>query len=192
MAIYSVITKVNPNLDTMFPGKEFPNKKFSDEKSYQDLIYYVTRSDKASWVGGYAVNTNPSYAISEMANLTRAYGKSWGVRVRHSVLSFSKEERDILEEFGDIVGEVGYIADVIARYYGGNYQILYAVHSDRIDNIHIHFVMNTINYNTGYKFNGKKSEYYPFISYMAKFLKNEYNIQVKPVPCYSDKTDDIF
>ena len=61
------------------------------------------------------------------------------------------------------------IAYQIAAYYAEQYQILYAVHIDA-EHLNIHFVMNTVSYRTGMKYEGKKQDYYQFIDHMKQTL----------------------
>ena len=70
--------------------------------------------------------------------------KTEGLLLRHSILSFPPEERIDARDAADI-------ATRAIRYYEQQYQILAAVHEDR-PHIHIHFVMNTLNYCTGKKY----------------------------------------
>ena len=69
------------------------------------------------------------------------------------------------------------IATRAIRYYEQQYQILAAVHEDR-PHIHIHFVMNTLNYRTGKKYPGDRADYYGFLAYLGKILK-PYGLKVK-------------
>ena len=97
-----------------------------------------------------------------MEGLCRAFDKTEGLLLRHSILSFSPEERIDAWDAADI-------ATRAIRYYEQQYQILAAVHEDR-PHIHIHFVMNTLNYRTGKKYPGDRADYYGFLAYLAIIL----------------------
>ncbi len=110
-------------------------------------------------------------AAYSMEGLCRAFDKTEGLLLRHSILSFSPEERIDAWDAADI-------ATRAIRYYKQQYQILAAVHEDR-PHIHIHFVMNTLNYRTGKKYPGDRADYYGFLAYLGKILK-PYGLKVKP------------
>ena len=113
----------------------------------------------------------PNIAAYSMEGLCRAFDKTEGLLLRHSILSFSPEERIDAWDAADI-------ATRAIRYYKQQYQILAAVHEDR-PHIHIHFVMNTLNYRTGKKYPGDRADYYGFLAYLGKILK-PYGLKVKP------------
>lgn len=102
-----------------------------------------------------------------MERLAQAFGQAQGVRLRHWVLSFSKEE---VKKIGrkarlETLKRFGWYA---ASYYGGQYQIFYAVHLDS-NNPNIHFVMNTVNYQNGKKYPGDRADYYNYQQYLCDF-----------------------
>ena len=125
------------------------------------------------FIGGFGVNLNQ--AAYEMQRLAEAYGKFSGLRLRHMVLSFSnKEVKRFRSHINDELMKIAYYA---AGYYGCQYQIIYSIHEDS-DHHHIHFVMNTVNYQTGKKYPGTKEDYYAFQNYLGAFLKDYYGLQL--------------
>ena len=131
--------------------------KFFDDNSYVDCIRYITRG--TNYVGGYNVPSIP-FAPATMEGTALKFGKLWGKRIRHSILSFSRNECTD----PDVVFKA---AAEIAKFYKEQYEIVYAVHTNT-DNLHIHFVMNMVSFTTGYKYRGKKKDLYDFMGAIAR------------------------
>ncbi len=73
------------------------------------------------------------------------------------------------------------LAKEMAAYYGKEYQIVFAVHV-KPDSLHVHFVMNAVNYITGLKHKGKKDDLYAFIMHCnGVFRDNEIFDRVKKI-----------
>lgn len=155
------------------------SRKYQDDLALDDVVSYCMDSRKTGHqlIGGFGVNlTQPAY---EMRRLSEAYGKFKGLRLRHMVLSFSAQE---IKRFrSHVYDSLNKIADYAARYYGGQYQILYSIHEDS-NFLHIHFVMNSVNYLTGKKYPGTKEDYYSFQNYLGTFLYEYYGLQLITVP----------
>lgn len=138
-------------------------KKYHDMKSFYDVIQYITSPGKTDPDGVIGGAVSPETAVEDMENIVRAFHKEKGVKLRHSVLSFSPEEPVTARQVKEIAGEC-------IRYYECDYQILAAVHEDR-DHLHIHFVMNTTSYRDGHKYRGDKADYYGFLSHMNRVAR---------------------
>lgn len=158
MPVFKVITKYS----ALYHGK-VPAYKYHDELAIHDVLTYVLRPDKAKveYVGGFSVN--PELAEDQFEIVARNYGKDFGIRLRHMVLSFAKWEKA-----DPLIAKN--IAFNIAAYYASEYQIVYAVHTDS-RYLNIHFVMNSVSYATGKKYDGTRDDYYEFIAYMERILK---------------------
>ena len=174
MATLKIISRQNK---TMNPLSD--SHKYHDDYAVDDVIRYCIQYCKtpSRLIGGYAVNIDQ--AAYEMHRLAAVFGKDTGLRLRHMILSFSNQE---IQAMGANAPEyVFQIADYAARYYGFDYQIIFAVHEDT-GNLHTHLVMSTVNYNTGQKYGGKKEDFYAFISYLSIFLWEQYGLCLKVVP----------
>ena len=136
--------------------------KYHDLDSYDSVVRYIQRQDKTvpRFCGGIAVN--PAQAALEMQILTKAYRQEEGSCLRHMVLSFTPREIDDM-------GHANGLAFEIAEYYGGSYQITWAVHGDK-RHIHIHFIMNKVSYLNGKKYHGTKKDYYDVINHTKTVL----------------------
>lgn len=148
-------------------------RKYQDDAALDDVISYCMDAKKTprQLMKGYGVNlSQPAY---EMRRLAESYGKDKGLRLRHMILSFSAQE---IKRFRfHVYDSIAKIADYTARYYAGQYQILHCIHEDS-NCLHVHFVMNTVNYQTGKKHAGKKDDYYNFQHYLRTFLAEYYNL----------------
>ena len=163
--MFKVVTKKSVS----YHGKT-PENKYHDEMSLHNVLAYVMdpRKTNADLIGGFAVN--PEMAEDQFEMIARNYGKDFGIRLRHMVLSFS--EREKVDPF--VAKNIAY---QIAAYYAYDYQIIYAVHTDSRC-LNIHFVMNSVSYRTGKKYDGKKEDYYHFLEYMERILRS-YGMQLR-------------
>lgn len=135
-------------------------KKFSDPDSYIDSLNYIFFKDnKAAFIGGANISS-PENAAREMQEVAISFGKNKGKRVRHSMLSFHKNENVSADRANEY-------AQRIIQHYAPEYQIAYAVHNNT-DEIHVHFVMNQISFVDGHRYRGEKKDYYDFINHTKK------------------------
>lgn len=148
--------------------------KYKDDDALHDVLSYCGRYGKANCVDGIGV-----YLPNAIYEMERLYGQARGVRLRHWLLSFSKEElRKISRKsLPTMLHHFGWYA---ANYYGGQYQIVFSIHLDT-DDPHIHFVMNTVNYRTGKKYPGDKADYYSYQRYLTDFFSC-YGMELVTVP----------
>ena len=146
----------------------FSGGKYHDDDAFRDVLGYVMNPEKtpSGYIGGIAVN--PQQAIFEMEALSRYYGQDTGVRLRHFILGF--RPRELWSKKGQSLYAAYQLAYSVAQFYGAEYQIIYAVHEDT-KNPHIHFVMNTTNYRTGLKYQGKKQDLHHFIQWIDGVLE---------------------
>ena len=100
----------------------------------------------------------PVEMAAQFQTVRRIYHKETGRLIRHFIVSFSKSETDSpIFAFR--------FAQFIAMYYIKDYQIISAVHQDT-ENLHIHFVMNTVSLVDGHKFNEGPKELADFLVYL--------------------------
>lgn len=146
----------------------YTSGKYHDDHALIDVITYIFDPQKipSGYVGGLAVN--PNNAVYEMSMLSLCYAQDSGVRLRHMILSFESGELDTMKRGGAC--KASRIAYEVAKFYGWHHQIVYAVHEDT-NKIHIHFVMNTADYLTGLKYEGKKADLYRFLEHINAVLE---------------------
>ena len=87
--------------------------------------------------------------MAEMTLTKEMFGKNNGRQYIHMVQSFSPDENLDYETAHKIALEM-------AEYFEG-FQVLVATHKDR-NHIHSHFVINSVNFETGYKFQQSKKD----------------------------------
>lgn len=131
-------------------------QKYADSLAYRQLLDYIMRADKTpnSYIDGFAVH--PQYAAEEMQTVSAVYGQNRGVRLRHWIISF---ERNELPD----AWHANQFAQMACRFYADTYQIVYSVHEDAA-HLHIHFVMNMISYLDGKRYAGKKKDFYDYLN----------------------------
>ena len=172
MPVFKVIYRPGPYVtDTGLP-------KYHDDEALETVINYCQDTAKTGgqYIGGFGVNV--AQAAYEMDLLAWAYGKDHGLRLRHWILSFTPKEVKRLcrrDYFG--LQKAAWYA---ASYYGWQYQIVYALHTDA-EHVHVHFVMNTVNYQTGLKYEGKRQDYMAYQRYLAEFFE-EYGLNLTVIP----------
>ena len=172
MAILKVKTQVQEDMRC-----RVGNKKYHDDQAIEDVMNYILREDKVreGYMGGFAVN--PSMVEDQFEMIAEVFGKNYGVRLRHMILSFSPSEEIDLHDAKNIAYRV-------ASYYGNDYQIVWACHTDARC-LHVHMVMNTVSYQTGMKYDGSKADYYGFERHINTVLQPyETYVEMK-----SDKAD---
>lgn len=144
--------------------------KYRDDASYNNLINYILdpQKTKGKYYGSCAVADCHNAAL-EMKILSRAAHKDDGVKLRHFIIGFDRRKVPASQPELALA-----LAGEIAAYYGKEYQIVFAVHV-KPDSLHVHFVMNTVNYITGLKYNGKKDDLYAFVKH-CKNVFRKYHI----------------
>lgn len=146
--------------------------KFHDEDCYQTITDYLKKQCKVSEEGIIGGSVVPSIAAAAMETVAKVYHKEEGLKLRHSMISFSAEDLILPKEAKQI-------AQHSMEYYADNYQIYAAVHEDS-DCLHIHFVMNTTSYVDGSKYHGTKADYYGYLKHLNQVVR-PYEIEVKAV-----------
>lgn len=135
---------------------------YQTDPEIKQVLDYATNPKKTNSeiiCGGALV---PELATLSMECVTDAYHNEIGTHLRHSILSFSKDS--ITKEDAINIGRKA------IQYYEDEYQILAAVHTDE-PHPHLHFVMNTTNYNDGSKYKGRKQDLYAFQKHLKAILK---------------------
>lgn len=127
----------------------FVEKSYRDPRSVKNTINYATKKQgvQVNYFGGYSVDDrNPRQMIYQFNAVKNAFYKSKENhrQVRHFILSFG--EKDKVSSY-----EAYLIAHEVASYYSNQFQIVYGVH-ENTENLHIHFILNTVSYMDGHLF----------------------------------------
>ena len=86
----------------------------------------------------------------QMIQVQKYYKKDSKRRMYHMIISFPKDYR-----FNRICAIE--LADSTAQQFSNEYQIFFAIHNDT-DNLHIHYAINSVSFQTGKKLHTSKSE----------------------------------
>jgi hypothetical protein len=131
---------------------EFINNKNQCRAGLASIISYCKRDtktvqDDVKFVTG--INCVANSAYNEMMNTKMQYDKTDGRMFYHLVQSFSPNEK--------ITPQLAHqIAIELANYFKG-YEVLVATHIDK-EHIHSHFVINSVNADTGKKYHPDNNE----------------------------------
>jgi len=117
------------------------DSSYGNDTAVEAVIEYVARTNYAA---GYGV-TNITHAADQMKMVKQAYGKTDGRLMKHFIISFTRQESQML-----ILEDLLQIAAWIAYPLGLKYQIVFGVHMDTMC-WHLHFGMNTVSYVDGRK-----------------------------------------
>ena len=153
-------------------------QKYHDDEAIPTLINYCFDPKKTdnALIGGMAVDVQD--AIFEMTALSKAYGKDYGLRLRHMILAFSPME--VISMGSCDLDLMQSIAEWAISLYGWRYQIVYSIHLDT-ENPHIHFVMNTTSYLDGTKYHGDMADYFGFRDHLESYVLPKYGFRIEVV-----------
>ena len=98
-----------------------------------------------------------------MNALKRIHNKVEGNPYKQMIFSFGDEASSLS------IDKINEIGCKIGSYYANEYQIIGAVHLDT-DNLHIHYVLNTVNMLTGYKFGQSSHDLWRYKKYINAIL----------------------
>lgn len=143
---------------------KFINNKVSLKKTLE----YICREEKTDKKLVSGIDCTPETAYEEMMTVKKMYKKLSGREKIHFVQAFSPTDNLTYEQ----AHEIGL---KMAEYFKG-FQIVVATHIDR-QHIHNHFVLNTVNFETGLKFHQSKEELQKFKEFSNKICK-EYGLTV--------------
>ena len=124
-------------------------------KDIEQLIAYISghgkhHKQKVYYRNAYGVSTSYQKAPHQMIQVQKYYKKDSKRRMCHMIISFPKDYR-----FNRICAIE--LAESIAQQFSNEYQIFFAIHNDT-DNLHIHYAINSVSFQTGKKLHTSKSE----------------------------------
>ena len=138
--------------------------------SLKKLLNYVTNEEKTNnkeFVSG--VNCLPNIAYKEMMNTKKQLFKTDGIECFHGYQSFisGKVTPEVAHEIGVKLAE---------KLWGDKYQVIVATHINT-NNIHNHFVLNSVSFKDGKKFTNRNKDYNN-MQYESDNLCKEYGLSV--------------
>ena len=163
---------------------------YTNKDAIENCIRYITRTrvnedrqnELIGWGGmGIGCYTVPELAIQQFRGVQRAYGKD-GRKLYHEVFNLTDMEFEGLRCNYDFIYQIA--AKCAEYYYQLGYQVIFAVHharnvQKRNKGVHIHFVVNSVNFMTGGKWHTGKRESYGrglmFNQIMRDFVEERFN-----------------
>lgn len=149
------------------------NKNYKNRTALENAINYaVAKKDKqrnkvgkVRFVGGVGVDyTNADKAVCQMRTIKKYYGKTSGRQLYHYCLSFTEDVEDAQQVY--IIGKI------IAEDFFRGHQVIFGVHEDsKSGHLHIHYVVNSVSYETGLKWHMSAKEFKDFKKEMEKSAK---------------------
>lgn len=137
---------------------EFINGKNNSLSALKRVLTYITNPAKTADHLKDGHNCNIQKALNDFSIIKNVFHQTEGRQYVHFVQSFAP--------FDKVTPElVKKIADELVQHPSFNgYQVAYAVHTDK-DHLHTHFVINTVNIETGKKWRQSKEELQAFKDY---------------------------
>lgn len=128
------------------------DKKYVDSDLYAALQYVANdkKTDKRMYVSG--INCNTKRAYERMTATKKRFGKTGGNVAYHGYQSFQTGEATHEEAH-----KIG--LETARRMWGNEYEIVVTTHLNT-DNVHNHFVVNSVSFKTGRKFENHISDHY--------------------------------
>ena len=119
-------------------------RKYLDEDLYQALRYTEQdeKTDEKKYVSG--INCSAAFAYEEMMAVKRRFGERGKVIAYHGYQSFKADE--LTPEQAHEIG-----LKTARRMWGKDFQVLVTTHLNT-DNLHCHFVVNSVSFRGGHKF----------------------------------------
>lgn len=154
----TAIWKVKGNLGRVVgyaadPDKtENPAFTAQDLQGLRDVMDYATqdyKTERQHYVSG--INCAPEIARDEMQMVKQQFGKEGGIIAYHGYQSFAPGE--VTPEQAHEIG-----VELARRLWGDRFQVVVATHLDR-EHIHNHFVLNSVSFVDGKKYNDCKAAY---------------------------------
>ncbi len=149
---------------------EFIKKPPKTKAGLRRLINYITNLEKTQehLIGGY--NCDSQNAYFEFMNIKEIYHKTDGIQARHFIQSFKPDESLTPEIAKEIADKLVQYADF------KEFQLVYAVHVNT-EHLHTHFVINSVNNETGLRWHQTDTELQELKNYSDK-LCEEYGLNI--------------
>lgn len=146
-----VIYAENPEKTTNPKYYEKQDMNDNETEALEDVIGYAMREDatvseelKEHFVSG--INCSINTARTEMMAVKKRYGKEDGIVAFHGYQSFAPNEAT-----PEIAHEIG--VRLANELWGERFQVIVATHLDKENHIHNHFVLNSVSFIDGYRYN---------------------------------------
>lgn len=150
---------------TYITNPEKTEKESEDITSeLEDVLSYVSNGDKTNqkyYVTG--INCNPDTASERFQKTKIQFNKTDGVLAFHAIQSFKPGEVD-----PDLTHTIG--VELAKQMWGDRFQVVVCTHLDK-DHPHNHFVVNSVSWVDGKKFDNNRKDYERFSALSDKLAK---------------------
>ena len=128
-------------------------KAVSSKSPIKTAIAYISKEEKTEQklLSGYNL-ISPETAYDEMQTTKEIWNKTDGRTYKHFVQSFAPDEEITPEQAHNIANE---FVESCTQFKG--FEVLIATHQDR-EHIHTHFILNSVSFEDGHKFQQKSTE----------------------------------
>lgn len=133
------------------------------------IMHYVDK--KNALTSGKDCSDKQKQALSEMRTTKKVWGKPAGRQYKHYVQSFSSKDSSLLSS-----KQVHEIGRKWAEKNFKGYEVFISTHTDK-NHCHNHFIVNSVNYETGKKIHLDKNALDEFKTY-SDFLCKEYGLDI--------------
>lgn len=140
----------------------------------EDVLDYVSNGEKTNqkyYVSG--INCDPDEAALSFQKTKIAFGKPGGVLAFHAIQSFKPGEVDAA-----LTHQIG--VELAAKMWGDKFEVVVCTHLDK-DHPHNHFVLNSVSWVDGKKFDNSRKDYQRFSS-LSDDLARQYGLSVIDKP----------
>lgn len=165
------IWAVKDNLKQVINYATNPEKtSVEDFKGLEDVIEYASNDDKTEkqlYVSG--INCFPSTAVQEMIQSKQSANKTDSVMAFHAIQSFKGNEVSPKEAH-----DIGII--LANEMWGKEFEVIVTTHLNT-DNVHNHFVINSVSFKTKKRFINRHSDYRRFKELSDRICK-EYELSI--------------
>ena len=141
-----------------------------------DYIMNDSKTESGVLVGGW--NCVPKFAFEQMVGTKELYGKMGGRQGYHFVISCPLGE-------GTPEQLLKLMREFAQEFLGEDYEAVYSVHSDK-EHCHGHLVFNSVNMNTGKKYEYKKGDWKHQIQPITNCLCEKYGLSIMPAEYSKD------
>lgn len=160
------------------------SNKYNDDRVDEDILGYILNSKKtkSGLFGGVGVlMSKPGWIAQQFRAVRAVYNNNVGKRIHHIVVSFENRK-------GMIPQDAYLIGWLIAKVFDVGFQVVFAVHEDA-KQLHIHFVINSVNVQTGYKWSMNPVEF----SWLQEYIqKCEYAICTQRSGVYPQEDQELY
>lgn len=144
---------------------KFVANKYKTKSSIKKLIDYIQNPKKTTpALGGGIYCGNDENTYKEFINVKKLWGQEKGRQIVHLTLNFDPKDK-LTPELAKEIGE-----EFLKHKQFDGFQVTYQVHTDR-DHMHLHFIINTVNVETGKKWQQDKKALNDMKLYLDKLCK---------------------